>query len=45
MININDLQATELEELDLVADSEDYLKKLSNEEENKVYGGGPGYTF
>jgi hypothetical protein len=40
-ININDLTTTEteLEELDLLADYEDYLKEISNQEKDKIYGG------
>jgi hypothetical protein len=41
MIDINNLTTTEteLEELDLLADSEDYLQDLSEQEEFNTYGG------
>jgi hypothetical protein len=38
-ININDLQATELEKLDLLADSEGYLQELSEQEKINISGG------
>ncbi len=41
MINIKDLKTTdtELEELNLLSNSEDYLKELSEQEEVNIYGG------
>lgn len=46
-INVDDLTntETELEELDLITDSEGYLKELSEQEKPQIKGGGPGYTF
>jgi hypothetical protein len=41
-IHISDITSTKLqkiEELDLLADSEDYLKELSNLEKDKIHGG------
>jgi hypothetical protein len=42
-IHISDLQITEPEELDLLVDSEGYLKELSEQEEVNIYGGGAPY--
>jgi hypothetical protein len=45
MIDINNLTTTEteLEELNLLVDSEGYLKDLSEQEEVNIYGGGAPY--
>ncbi len=37
-INISDLQITESEELDLLTDSEGYLKELSEQEKSQIQG-------
>jgi hypothetical protein len=47
MIDIRDINDTELlttdlglfPKLDLIADSEDYLKEISNQEKDKIHGG------
>jgi hypothetical protein len=38
-VKIDDLTTTELEELDLIADPEDYLRELSEQEEIHINGG------
>ncbi len=38
-IHISDLTTTELQELDLLADSEDYLREVSEQEETHINGG------
>jgi hypothetical protein len=45
MININNLTTTELEELDLVSGSEDFLQQLSEEELDLFGGGGVGFGY
>jgi hypothetical protein len=44
-IHISDLTDTELQELDLVSDSEDFLQRLSEEELDLFGGGGVGFGY